>query len=208
MIAEAIAPAWGGLGIGIALAGAPGPVQAILLTESVSGGVGQGLRALAGVHATFGTLMVCLALGLSIARPGGAAVRILKVVGGAFLLWLAADGLRSRSAVDRAWTDRRALPPAVRGSLAILLNPGGWLFLGAVASPLLAIATRQGGTPSALLTALGLVGGAALGDVIVVLLGGLGLRRAGDGVGRWVRRALAIVLAGLGVWLIVAGVVG
>jgi hypothetical protein len=45
--------------------------------------------------------------------------------------------------------------------------------------------------------------GLAMGDVAVVLLGGLGLRRGGGRVGRWVRRALATVLAGLGVWLLV-----
>ena len=62
-------PVLAALGIGVALAGAPGPVQAVLLTESVRGGVPRGLRALAGVHGTFGLLMLALAFGLSFARP-------------------------------------------------------------------------------------------------------------------------------------------
>jgi hypothetical protein len=49
--------------------------------------------------------------------------------------------------------------------------------------------------------------GLTAGDGAVVLLGGLGLRRAGDQVTRWVRRGLAIVLAGLGVWLVVRGLI-
>jgi threonine/homoserine/homoserine lactone efflux protein len=203
---QALSPVLAGLGLGIALAGAPGPVQAVLLSESVRGGIGRGLRALAGVHLTFGFLLVCWALGLSLAAPSGLVLRILKVAGGALLLWLAVESLRSRHAADAASADGRALPPAARGALAIVLNPGAWLFLGAVASPLFATATQRGGTKTALLVAVALVAGAALGDCAVVL-GGVGVRRAGQRVERWVRRALAVVLAGLGVWLLVQGVV-
>src|SRR5438093_9955659 len=124
-------PAVAGLGLGLALASAPGPVQAVLLSEAVRGGVGRGLRALAGVHLTFGLLLVSLALGLSVASPSGPALRILKAAGGGLLLWLAVDGFRTGHRVDRIAAERRGLPPAGRGILAILLNPGAWLFLGA-----------------------------------------------------------------------------
>ena len=197
------------LGVGVALASAPGPVQAVLLTEAVRGGVGRGLRALAGVHLTFVVLIVGLALGLSLAPPSGPALRALKVAGGVMLLWLAWDGLRSGHAVGGATPDeprRPTLPSAVRGSLAILLNSGGWLFLAVVAPPLLAAATGRGGKAGALLAALSLVAGAAIGDLAVVLLGAVGVRRAGERVARWVYRGLAVVLAGLGVWLVAAGV--
>jgi len=196
-----------GLGVGVALAGAPGPVQAVLMAESVRGGIPRGLRALAGVHLTFGLLLVCLALGLSVAPPSGLALRILKVTGGALLLWLAVDGYRCGHQVDRSAADRRALPPAARGSLAIILNPGGWLFLGAVASPLLAAATQRGGTRDALLVAVAMVTGAAIGDGAVVLLGGVGVGRGGDRLGLWVGRVLATLLAALGLWLVISGIV-
>jgi threonine/homoserine/homoserine lactone efflux protein len=199
--------AMAGLTLGVALAGAPGPVQAVLLSEAIRGGMGRGFRALMGVHLTFGILLVCLALGLSLAPPSGLALRILKVAGGAYLLWLAVEGLRSAHGMNPGSAERRTLPPAVRGALAIVLNPGGWLFLAAVASPLLASAGSRSGTGSALLVAGALVTGAAIGDGAVVVAGGVGVRRAGEGVGRWVRRALAMVLAGLGVWLLVAGLI-
>jgi len=167
----------------------------------------RGFRALAGVHLTFGLLMVCLALGLSVAAPTGVALRVLKVAGGALLLWLAVDGFRSGLEIHQpAAGERRALPPAARGMLAIVLNPGGWLFLGAVASPLFASATQRGGTSAALLVAVALVAGAALGDVVVVLLG-LGVRRAGDQLGRWVGRVLAALLGALGLWLVLSGLI-
>jgi threonine/homoserine/homoserine lactone efflux protein len=195
-----------GLGLGIALAGVPGAVQAVLVAEAVGGGIGRGFRALVGTKLAFGLPLVCLALGFSLAPPSGTALRLLKVAGGGFLLWLAVEGFRSGRRADRAATARPALPPTARGALAVLLNPGAWLFLGAVASPLLATATRRGGTGDALLVAVALVTGTAIGDGAVVLLGGLGVRRAGERTGRWVRRSLAAVLGGLGVWLLLTGV--
>lgn len=194
------------LSLGVALAGAPGPVQAVLLAESVRGGIARGFRALAGASVTFGLLLVGLALGLSLAPPGGVVLRALKIVGGAFLIWLAVDGLRAGYTLDPAGTDRRTIPPMARGSLAVLLNPGAWLFLGAVASPLFAEATQLGGATSALFAAAALILGLGIGDGAVVLLGGLGLRRAGQRTVRWVGRVLAAVLAGLGVWLVIQGV--
>ena len=194
-------------GIGIALAAAPGPVQAVVLAESVRGGVVRGLQAVAGVHATFGALLAVLALGLSVASPRGPVLRALEVAGGLLLVWLAADGIRSAPRAASDTDEARRLPPAVRGMLAIVLNPGGWLFLGAVASPLLATANHRAGVGGALLAALALVVGAALGDVALAFAGGFGLRRAGAGVGRTVQLVLAAILAALGVWLVVKGVV-
>jgi threonine/homoserine/homoserine lactone efflux protein len=205
-MAGGISNVMAGFGLGVALAGAPGPVQAVLLGESIRGGIRRGFRAMAGASMTFALLLVALALGLSVAAPTGTALRILKVAGGALLLWLAVEGFRSAHRLDADSAERRSLPPAVRGALAVLLNPGAWLFLGAVASPRFATATLAGGTATAVLVAVALVIGLALGDGAVVLLGGLGVRRAGERLGLWVRRVLAMVLAGLGLWLLIGGV--
>jgi threonine/homoserine/homoserine lactone efflux protein len=208
MTGVTLSPVLAGLGLGLALASAPGPVQAVLLAEAVRGGVGRGFRAMAGASLTFGVLLFALALGLSVAAPSGPVLRVLKVAGGALLIWLAIDGLRSGHAVDPATGERRTLHPTLRGSLAIVLNPGAWLFLATAASSLFAAATEEAGTAGALLAALALMVGLAVGDGAVVLIGGLGLRRASERIGLWVRRVLAVILAGLGVWLIVNGVIG
>jgi threonine/homoserine/homoserine lactone efflux protein len=194
-----------GLGLGIALASAPGPVQAVLLAEAMRGGIARGLRAMAGANLTFGVLLVGLALGLSIAPPTGVALRLLKVAGGAFLLWLALEGFRSRPDLDPAPARRWAPPAAARGALAVLLNPGGWLFLGTVALSLLSEATRQGGAGIGVLVALALSTGLALGDGGIVPFAGIGLRRASERSRRRLRQALATVLAALSVWLLVDG---
>jgi threonine/homoserine/homoserine lactone efflux protein len=196
-----------GLGVGLALAGAPGPVQAVLMTESVRGGLARGFRAMAGSSLTFAALLAALALGVSVAPPDGPVLRVLEVAGGALLVWLAVEAFRSRPSGSDA-PARRSLPPAARGSLAILLNPGGWVFLGTVASSLLSSAARHGGTGSALLVALALMSGLVVGDGTVVLIGGLGVRRAGERTGLVVRRVLAVVLAALGLWLFVRGLAG
>lgn len=207
MTSEALSPVLAGLGIGIALAGAPGPVQAVLLAEAVRGGSRRGLWALAGASLTFGSLLLALALGVSVVSPEDPLLRVLHVAGGALLLWLAIDAARSGWEATGDFEAQHGLPPVARGSLAVLLNPGAWLFLGAVASPLLLTATRLGGTGNALLAVVALMSGAALGDLGVVVLGAGGLRRASPRVGRWVRRVLAAILAALGAWLLVSGLV-
>jgi threonine/homoserine/homoserine lactone efflux protein len=203
---ETLGPVVGALGIGIALAGAPGPVQAILLTESVRGGVARGMRALLGAFSTWGTLLLAVALGVSLAPPEGVVFGVLRLAGGLLLLWLAVDGFR---ADGTSGTDvRRGLPPFVRGSLAVSLNPGAWLFLGAVASPVFAKASSLGGTPNALLAAAALSAGTVSGDLAVVLLGAYGMRRIGERRATIVRRGLALLLGALGVWLLVGAILG
>jgi threonine/homoserine/homoserine lactone efflux protein len=102
---------------------------------------------------------------------------------------------------------RPGLPPAARGVLAVLLNPGSWLFLGAIAAPLFAVASQRDGTGGALLVAVVTATGCGCGDTAVVLIGGLGVRRLSDAAQQWVRRALALVLAGLGTWFLAAGMI-
>jgi threonine/homoserine/homoserine lactone efflux protein len=93
-------------------------------------------------------------------------------------------------------------------ALAVLLNPGAWLFLGAVASPLFSASAERGGTPAALVAALALMAGAAAGDTVLAVVAGIGLGRAGERVTRQVRRGLALILAALGAGLVLAGVLG
>lgn len=117
------------------------------------------------------------------------------------------QGLWSGQGGDRGAARRFALPPAALGALAVVLNPGAWLFLATVASPLFASADQHGGTGSALVVAVVVMAGVATGDGAVVLLGGIGVRRAGDRARQFVRRALAALLAGFGGWLLVTGVI-
>jgi len=206
--AEAAPTILAGLGIGLALASAPGPVQVVVLGEALNGGLARGFRVVAGASASFGLLLILLALGLSLAAPGGVILRALQLVAGGFLIWLAVDALRVQRGEPTTGRDRRSLPAAAKGSLAVLLNPGAWLFLVAVAAPLLATAAQAGGRGVAVIVALALMVGAAAGDCAIVVLGATALRRAGPRTGRLVHRFLAFVLGAIGGGLLAGGLIG
>jgi threonine/homoserine/homoserine lactone efflux protein len=196
-------------GIGVALGVSPGPVQAVLLTESARGGLRRGFLAMVGANGAFLVLLLLTAAGVALAAPGGTALRLLKAAGGAFLLYAAAttarDALRAEDAGDDVGARRAG--PATRGVLAVVLNPGAWLFLGTTASALTADAARQGGRALAFLVSAALMVGVSLTDALVVVLGGSGSLFTGR-TGLAIRLVLAAGLAAIGVLLLVEAVLG
>ena len=219
-----------GLGLGVALGVSPGPVQVLLLTEAARGGLRRGFQAMAGANGTFLALLLLLAAGVAAAAPGGAALRVLEVVGGLFLLWVAAEAAREAvrgrdlqraEAEAEANAEAAARPsspgrrgraavlarPAVRGTLAVLLNPGAWLFLATTGTALVADATTDGGRATAFVTIVALMAGVSVMDTITVFVGSGGALLKGP-VGRWVRLGLTLALAAIGAWFVVRGVVG
>jgi threonine/homoserine/homoserine lactone efflux protein len=161
---------------------------------------------MAGANITFGLLLAAVAAGFSELVAGGW-VRFIDVAGGLLLLWLAVDGMRSSlRAHTMADGGRARIPAFVRGATVVLLNPGGWLFLATVGASVFAAADVAGGRPLAVASALAITAGLALGDATVVTLGGLGLGRARAGTRAWIQRGLAVLLAGLGIWLLLRGI--
>lgn len=193
----------GAFGLGAALGILPGPVQFVLLTESARGGVRRGFTAMAGANGTFGALLVALAAGIAVLAPAGWALRTLRIAGGAFLLWLAWDGLRAQAKASRgrsgepvaAANGARGLPPAVRGIVAVLLNPGAWVFLATTASALFATAGTRGGRGLALTAAAAMLGGVVVVDGSMVLIGGASRTSA-----RIERVAVPVFAAGVGLF--------
>jgi leucine efflux protein len=216
-----------GFGLGIALGVSPGPVQILLLTEAARGGIARGFRAQLGANGTFLVLMVLLAAGVSAVSPAGSAIRVLEVAGGAFLLFVAVDAGRdvlrgddvreAEAAAERARREAQAggrrsraavmAHPVTRGVVAVLLNPGSWLFLATTASALVADAVDGGGRLAAFVTVVALLAGVSVMDGITVLLGGGGALLSGR-AGRWVRMGLTLVLGAIGVVFVVRGIRG
>ncbi len=198
-------------GLGATLGLLPGPVQFVLLTEATRGGVRRGFAAMAGANGMFGLLLVSLAAGLALLAPGHGLLRALKIVGGAFLLYLAVDAFAAAIRVLRGAAERDARmsgrAPFVRGVFAVLLNPGAWVFLATTASALFATAADSGGRAFALVSAVAMLAGVAVVDGSMVLLGG-GVRRFEERVARWLTPVLAAGLAAFGAILVVQGVVG
>lgn len=194
-------------GLGIALGTSPGPVQLLLFSEASRGGIGRGLRAMAGANSTFGAMLLLLAAGLSSLEPGPGFLRVVKVVGGAFLVFLAVDALRENRRPRVTEGPSPGLHPATRGVVAVLLNPGVYVFLATTGTAIIASAADEGGRALALATALSLLVGVSLMDSGMVLLGA-GAHRVSDRVLRILGDALAIALGALGVWLLVQGIAG
>jgi threonine/homoserine/homoserine lactone efflux protein len=212
-VAGVASPVVVAIGIGLAIASAPGPVQALVVVETARGGLAAGARAIAGACASFGALLVLVAFGLSFAAPGSDVARVLQAAGGLVLLWFAYDGFRSASAdnvdtADLASDDRsgRRVPAAAQVALAVLVFPGTWIFLAAMGAPLIASARADGGPVLGLGVAVGLVAGSAIGNLLIALLVGSARRLASPALLRHVRQALAVALAAIGVLLIASAV--
>jgi threonine/homoserine/homoserine lactone efflux protein len=194
-------------GLGVALGASPGPVQLLLFSEASRGGAGRGLRAMAGANATFGAMMLLLAAGLSSLEPGETFLRVVKVIGGAFLVFLAVDAIRESRRPQAVDHPRGGLHPAVRGIVAVVLNPGVYVFLATTGTAVVASAVDEGGRGLAVVTVVALLLGVSLMDSAMVLLGA-GAHRVSERFLRILSDALAVAMGALGVWLVVRGIVG
>lgn len=195
-------------GLGVALGASPGPVQLLLFSEASRGGAGRGLRAMAGANATFGLLLLLLAAGLSSLEPGETFLRIVQVVGGGFLVFLAVDAFRESHRWPRAsGSGHTSLHPAVRGIMAVILNPGVYVFVATTGAAVVASAVDDGGRSLAIATVLALLLGVSMMDSAMVLLGA-GAHRVSDRFLRILSDVLAIAMGCLGLWIVAQGIRG
>jgi len=193
-------------GLGVALGASPGPVQLLLFSEASRGGAGRGLRAMGGANATFGLMMLLLAAGLSSLEPGETFLRVVKVIGGAFLVFLAVDAIREARRPQVVDDPRGGLHPTVRGIVAVLLNPGVYVFLATTGTAVVASAVDEGGRGLAVVTAVALLVGVSLMDSAMVLLGA-GAHRVSERFLRILSDILAAAMGALGVWLVIRGII-
>jgi threonine/homoserine/homoserine lactone efflux protein len=197
--------------LGFALGAAPGPVQVLILSETAKRGLTGGLRVMLGANGTLWVSMLVLALGFYSLSPDPGVIRVLKVAGGAFLLWLAITELRplsTREPLDAAVAPRdrsdRAIGPTSKGVIAVVLNPGAWLFIATTASAVVASATAAGGRVRGIAVATSLTIGTSISDLLVTSLGSGGRAILGERAVRILRIALASLLLVFGVALIVS----
>ena len=194
-------------GLGFALGAAPGPVQLLILSETSRRGIAGGLRVMLGANGTLLVVMVVLALGFSSVQPGPGVLRALRVVGGAFLVYLGAVELRSLRAIDvrEQRGGRRELGPTAKGIMSVVVSPGAWVFFATTASAVVADATTEGGRVAALAAGGAMAVGVSTSDLWFTLLGSGGRALLGDRGITWLRTALAAGLMGIGVWFLTQG---
>ncbi len=207
---EAVLPAFA---LGAALGAAPGPVQVLILSETGRGGIVRGLRVMAGANGTLLVVLVALAFGFSALQPSDAALRGLRVLGGAFLIYLAVAELLTIRAEASELAPRRVaqgsgLGPTERGIVSVVLNPGAWIFFATTASAVMAQATTSSGRAAAVLAAVAMTLGVSCTDMTATLLGTGGRAVAGERGLRWVRTGLAVALFVIGLAFLIQGVRG
>ena len=93
----------------------------------------------------------------------------------------------------------------MRGVVAVILNPGAWIFFATTASAVIADATARGGRDAAFEAAFAMTIGVSLSDLIFTVLGSGGRRLVGDGGLRWIRGGLSIGLAAIGAAFVLRG---
>jgi threonine/homoserine/homoserine lactone efflux protein len=152
-------------------------------------------------------MMLLLAAGLASLEPGETFLRVVQVIGGAFLIFLAVDAIRESRRPEATETPRPGLHPTIRGIVAVLLNPGVYVFLATTGAAVVASALDQGGRPQAFATVIALLAGVSLMDLGMVLLG-TGAHRVSDRALRILGEVLALALGVLGLLLIVRGLTG
>jgi threonine/homoserine/homoserine lactone efflux protein len=162
---------------------------------------------MAGANATFGLLMLLLAAGLSALEPDETFLRVVKVIGGAFLVFLAFDALRENRRPETSEAPRSSMHPSVRGIVAVVLNPGVYVFLATTGTAVVASAVSEDGRGLAVVTVFALLIGVSLMDSAMVLLGA-GAHRVSPRFLRILGDTLAIAMGTLGIWLIAQGFLG
>lgn len=202
---------WPAFVLGFALGASPGPIQLLILNETTKRGFTGGLRVMLGANGTLLAVMIALAFGFSSLAPSEGALRILRIVGGGFLIFLAADELRrlarESTLTDVARPDPR-LGPTLRGVVGVILNPGAWVFFATTASAVIADATVDAGTDAAVAAAVAMTIGVSIADFLFTLLGSGGRVVLGDRGLLWIRIALSIGLALIGVAFVWQGIRG
>jgi threonine/homoserine/homoserine lactone efflux protein len=209
------ASAAGAFALGFALGAAPGPVQVLILSETAKRGLGGGLRVMLGANLTLLAILVVLALGFASVEPGDAVLRVLRVVGGLFLVWLGTTELRSirreamADAASPAVTSRTVrLGPTGKGIVSVLLNPGAWIFFATTASAVIVNATTHGGTADAVVAVVAMAVGVSCSDLTFTVLGSGGRKLFGDRGLLWIRTGLAALLIAIGAAFVWRGAAG
>ncbi|PJE27527.1 putative LysE/RhtB family amino acid efflux pump [Pseudooceanicola antarcticus] len=188
------------MGLGLAVAAPLGPIGALCITRTLERGFAAGLAGGLGTALADASYAAMAAAGFAaFASVLGLVDLPLRVLGGAFMLWLAWKGLHAGPPRRAAQIGARDLAGTVAATfLLTMANPSTILSFAALFAGL-GLAAETSLAEAALVTA-GVFAGSMLWWCL--LSGGVALcrHRLPQGFATWVSRLSALMLAGFGLW--------
>ncbi len=194
-----------GFTLGFGAAVQPGPFQTYLISQTVSHGWRRTLPAVLAPLLSDGPIILLVLLAL--VRLPDTVIQVLRLAGGAFVIYLAVEAFRTWKRFDTTAPAAQSSPKSlIQAAFVNLLNPNPYLFWSLVGGPLLLASWRE--RPLNSVSFLGgfyliLIGSMAVG---VILFGTTG--RLGPKVNRALLGISALALFGLGVYQIWLGLHG
>jgi len=114
----------------------PGPVMAVVIGNTLSGGAPSGLRTVLGIGS--GEMLLVGGVALSLLASGALLPKVfpwLSLLSALYLVWLALQTVRTRGASPAGAVDRRACRPFINGLLVTLSSPTAPMFYAAFLLP-------------------------------------------------------------------------
>jgi threonine/homoserine/homoserine lactone efflux protein len=189
-----------GIAFGLAAGLSPGPMMALVISQSVRFGRREGVKvAFAPLCSDLPVILLSLFVLSRLANVAGALAWV-SIAGGCFVAWLGYETLRTGMALETdSGQPPRSLPKAI---LLNLLNPHVYLFWATVGGPVI---LRSGAAGATAFVAAFYV--CLIGSKVTIALAAGGSRGLFSGRGRLIlMRVLGAALAGLAIWLIVGGI--
>lgn len=129
-----------GLVLGLSAGFAPGPILALVIGETLSGGLKDGLKVAASPLITDGPIIIAGTLLLTRLGSSDAVLGIVSLIGGAYLVKLGVESFKAPAAGG----GRHSSDALKKAVLANFLNPHPYLFWLTVGSPLLLAGLAEG----------------------------------------------------------------
>lgn len=207
-----IEPLATGILFGLSAGLAPGPLLALVITQTLRHGPGQGVRVALAPLITDVPIIVVSVLLVGVAVGSSGPLAVVSLLGAAFVAWLAWETWTAEPPGD---TVPGATDPAprswTRGAAVNALSPHPWLFWIAVGAPTLIAAYATGGLPAAAAFIVGFYASLIGSKVGIAIIAG---RARGHVAGRGYRATMRILAALLVLfaaglvreaWLLLAG---
>lgn len=192
--------------LGFSIASMPGPILALVATETFRRGAWPGTQAAVAPVCVDAAVMLPLALALHAAVPSGRAALAIAVLGGLFLVWLGVQSLRIRG-IAPSGSERTdlatGLPSFIKGVLTHLMNPYPYLFWSTAGLAFVREGFETNGVTGALQFPFGFWLGASSFNFLVVFLIVRGKRLLPAKADAYLHRFAGLLLVAAGVFLVV-----